>query len=306
MFKLKKGISFIVLVIVLAGMMTTFVKVQGATTFSGYVENNEGNPVSGASVTLSDSYYNFLGFTTTNSEGYYSISVTLSGNSPYYLSASSNTRYYPETKKVYTGGTYNFELEAKPEKIAVFFYVTNACHPNTINRYIGILGGEGYTKFFKFENSLNVASACQTIDNYELYVDTIFVYIMGHGLNDGNHSYIDFKAGEGTYNVYSNEFRGYMNAWDAPRKCLLVDSCYSGDWADDFAASPYLAMSSTNETHEAKYRSGYSYIEGEFSYRFFDKISDGGTAVAAFNHASNYCSNRYPQKRDFSSYVWFN
>lgn len=304
--KLKKGICFVVLVISLAGMMTTFVKVRGATTFSGYVKNNEDNPLSGASVTISDSYFNFLGSTTTNSQGYYSMSITLSGNSPYYLSAAKNPRYDPDIKTVTSGGTNNFELEANAgnaEKIAVFFWVTGVVTEDYIDDYIEILEYEGYTKFFKFEDSTNVASDCQTVDKYELDVDTVFVYVSGHGLNNGDHSYIDFKPGAGTYYVYSNTFRVYLNAWDAPRKCLLVDACYSGDWADDFAASPYLAMSSTNEDEEAKWYDLFE--EPKFSHYFFAEVSNDGTAVEAFNFAKGYCTLQNPKIENNSNYEWF-
>ncbi len=65
--KLKKGISLIVLVIALAGMMTAFVTVHGATTFQGYVKDISNNPISGAVLVLADCYFNILASSTTNS-----------------------------------------------------------------------------------------------------------------------------------------------------------------------------------------------------------------------------------------------
>ncbi len=190
------------------------------------------------------------------------------------------------------------------EKIAVFFWATDAGTQTVTNKYIDYLQDEGYTKFFDFKDSTNVQSDCQSIDDYEDSDDTIFVYIIGHGNNNGAHSYTAFQP-SGSY-VYSNTFRGYMDTWEATRKCILVESCHSGDWADDFAASPYLAMSTSDETHNS-----YAYAtlpgEGKFSYYFFQHVHNGYNAVDSFYYAKGYVSSpvQNPKIRDYSSYVWF-
>ncbi|NHK31297.1 MAG: hypothetical protein FK730_08090 [Asgard group archaeon] len=304
--KMKKGFSFIVLVITIAGMMTAFVTVQGYSTFNGYVKNNEGNPISGVTVILADCYYYILGVDTTDSQGYYSFSVTLNGNSPYYLTATPSSRYDSDLKIVYSGGTNNFELEGNGEKIAVFFYATDAGNTTKVNNdYKDILELEGYTTFFDFPNSDDVESDCQEVDDYELDVDTVFVYIWGHGLYDGD-SYTYFKHTQQS-KVYADDFRDYVDEWDAERICILVESCYSGNWADDFAATPYLAMSSADETHEAYY---YGVYEGKFSYYFFNWVLEGHTAVQSFWEAEDYCDDspyiQNPKIQDYSTYVWFN
>lgn len=188
------------------------------------------------------------------------------------------------------------------EKIGVFFYATDAGTSTVINKYKGYLEREGYTKFFIFRDSSNVQADCQSVDSYEDSQDTIFVYIIGHGNNNGQHSYTAFRP-SGSY-VYSSTFRSYMDAWEAPRKSLFVESCHSGDWADDFAASPYLAMSTSDETH-VSYALGSLPGEGKMSYYFFGRVYNGYNAVDAFNYAKSYCTNQYPKIRDYSSYVWF-
>jgi len=309
--RLWKGISGLILLLSLTGMLTTFVKVHSTSTFRGYVTyyNDGGNvPQSDVYVTISDAWFNILGVTTTDKQGYYSLSVTLNGNSPYYIT-TTHYRWESEFRTVYSGGTYNIELdEGITEKIAVFFWASDACNTeDTIDKYIKILDKEGYTKFFKFKDSENVVADCQTIDIYERDIDTIFVYVFGHGLHDNihGHSYTNFSITGST--IYSNEFRGYLDKWDAPRKCLLVESCYSGDWADDFAATPYLAMSSADEFHEAKYYQ--SWVEGDFSHWFFYGISIKKlNAVKAFYFAIDNLKNpaQNPKIQDYSSYVWFN
>ena len=191
---LKKRISFIVLVFALSGLMITFVQVHGTTYFQGYVDDRMNDSINGATLLLVDRYYNILGFDTTDSSGYYSFDVTLNGNSPYYLSAGKDG-FETDTETVYGGGSNDFTLLG-PEKIAVFFWATDAGLETVIDDYIDILELEGYEKFFKFEDSTNVESDCQTVDNFEYEDDTIFVYIIGHGNYNNSHSYTYFKADE--------------------------------------------------------------------------------------------------------------
>lgn len=302
--KMKKIIGFIMLVFTLPGLTITFVKVQGTTYFQGYVEDRLDNTINGATVILADSEETILGFDTTDSSGYYSIGVTLNGNSPYYLSAGKSG-FETDTKEVSGGGSNDFFL-LDPIKIGVFFWATDAGVETYVDEYKAILEYEGYEKFFKFEDSSDVEADFQTVEDFEYEDDTIFTYVIGHGENIDSHSYTYFKADEGS-KVFSNTCRGYMDDWDAERKCLLVDSCKSGDWADDFAASPYLAISSADETHYAYCVYPYSPPhEGDFSHYFFDYIESGHTAVEAYTYA---CNNIYhtqnPKKQDNSNYVWF-
>jgi hypothetical protein len=58
--KLQKRIGFIVLAIILAGTMTTLIRVHGTSTFDGTVEDCSDNPISGATVTLRDCYLTYL------------------------------------------------------------------------------------------------------------------------------------------------------------------------------------------------------------------------------------------------------
>jgi len=239
-----------------------------------------------------------------NTEGYsdgtgYSLRFVLYRN--YY---SYSSLYCNDLTINNDGGTTPDPPPSGSEKIAVFFWATDAGTSSLISKYIGYLQDEGYTKFFNFRDSTNVAADCQSVDAYEDSDDTVFVYIIGHGNNDGYHSYTAFRP-SGSF-VYSNTFRSYMDAWEAPRKCILVESCHSGDWADDFRASPYLAMSTSDETHNSY---AYSTLpgEGKFSYYFFYRIRQGYSAVSAFNFASGYVSSpvQNPKIADYSTYSWF-
>jgi hypothetical protein len=189
------------------------------------------------------------------------------------------------------------------EKIAVFFWASDAGTQNEVNKYSAILQDYGYTKFFNFRNSYDVSGDCAEIDSYETSEDTIFVYVFGHGNNNGQHSYTAFRP-SGSY-TYSNTFRGYMDQWEATKKFILTESCHSGDWADDFGGSGnYLAMSTSDETH-VSYALGSLPGEGKFSYYFFGHVDNGYNAVDSFWYARGYTSNQYGKIVDNSPYTWF-
>ena len=100
---------FFVLLAIFIGTMT-LTHVKGYETFSGYVKDKSGNPISGATVLFSD-YYGIVDFTSTNANGYYTFSVSFTGYSPYYLSAGK-TGYQPDDYEVTGGGNYDFDLYA--------------------------------------------------------------------------------------------------------------------------------------------------------------------------------------------------
>jgi len=249
-----------------------------------------------------------MGTDTTDSNGDFSISAYLTGNTPYNIVVTPNHRWDTGMQEATPGSGNDVELDAVTEKISVFFWATGACNnDDVIDGYADILEeNEDYKKTFKFKDSSDVEADCTTVDNWERACDTVFVYIFGHGLNDGSHSHTNFSGYGDKSPVYSNEFRDYMDDWESPRKCILTESCYSGDWADDFDASPYLAMSTSDETHKSRYYTTWE--EGKFSYWFFLNVEAGDSASTAFTDASGQCTSpvQNPKKKDNSSYVWFN
>lgn len=304
--KLQKRVCFIVLVVILAGTMTALINVHGTSTFDGTVEDCSDNPLSGVVVTLRDCSLTYLGSDTTDSSGDYSFGVTLNGIKPYLLTASK-TRFTTGMKWVYGEGTNDFDLVGIGEKIGVFFWASDAGRQTDIDKYIGYLDNEDYDTYYDFEDSSNVAADCATVDAYEIDADTIFVYIIGHGNNIQGHSYTYFA--DGGPKIFSNTCRGYLDLWEANRKAILVESCYAGDWADDFAASPYLAMATSDENHPAKtYMGEDTPYEGKFSHYFFAQVNLGAVATAAFSHAYDLTTSppQYAKMSDSSSYVWFN
>ncbi|TFG98965.1 MAG: hypothetical protein E4H14_20550 [Candidatus Thorarchaeota archaeon] len=166
------------------------------------------------------------------------------------------------------------------EKIGVFFWASDAGTQTVINEYKGYLQAEGYTKFFEFKDTTNFANDFSTVAAYEDSTDTVFFYLFGHGNNDGYHSYTSFRTG-GYSIVYSNTFRSYCDNLDSSQVGLLISSCYSGDWADDMIGGGYLAMSSSDETHNS-WSVGPLPGEEAFANYFWNYVHNGYDAVDAF------------------------
>ena len=106
----KRKFYLLLVIVPIIGTITMSVNVEGATAFNGTVYDTNNNKLAGATVLLADSLDNILTAVTTNSQGAYSFYVTLTGNSPYALSASK-TGFETQTKTVTSGGTNNFYLK---------------------------------------------------------------------------------------------------------------------------------------------------------------------------------------------------
>lgn len=174
----KKYTISLIIVLCLSGMITAYTKVSGVTTFSGNIEGEYGTTVSGATVVLADSGFNIMDTDITDSNGDYTLSTSTS-SATYYITVTPNHRWDSDMKIVFSSGTYNFELDAVTEKIAVFFWASDACNNDSIiDGYADLLeDNENYKKIFKFKDSSNVASDCTTVDNWERPCDTVFVYV---------------------------------------------------------------------------------------------------------------------------------
>ncbi len=64
---LKKRIGFLIIITSLFFSIIGVMSVHGVSTFEGTVEDCSGNPLSGATIVLTDRYYNILDTDTTDS-----------------------------------------------------------------------------------------------------------------------------------------------------------------------------------------------------------------------------------------------
>jgi hypothetical protein len=239
--------------------------------------------------------YIFVWDTRKVSDGVYYIKFTASDNAASHGGIENNIA--TRTVRVIVDNAF-----VVTEKIGVFFWASDAATSSTISKYSRILRSEGFTQIFNFRDCRNVYSACQQVDNYEDPQDIIFIYVIGHGNNDNFHSYTSFRP-NGPH-IYSNVFRRYLDAWESSRKCIVVESCHSGDWVDDFQSGSYLAISSSDETHNAVAR-GKLPGEGKFSYFFFKRVKGGYCAVNAFVLARNRVRRQHPKIGGILNNCWF-
>ena len=246
----------------------------------------------------SSSPYSWTFDTTTVYDGVYTLTVTA-----YDIAGNSAT----DTISVETD---NGIVEPDGEKIAVFFWASDAGAQWVIDEYWAVLQAEGYTKIFNFEDTADFEADFATVEAYEDPEDTIFFYLFGHGNNNGEDSLTVFAPG--TSLVYSSELRVMFDTLDAERIGYLIESCHSGGFPLDFQAEPYLAMSTSDETHNS-YAISSIPGEGLFSDAFFDHVYDGFNAVdsfyfarqVVFDNARNDRFSQFPLIEDYSDYVWF-
>ena len=139
---------------------------------------------------------------------------------------------------------------------------------------------------------------------YETAEDTVFLYLFGHGNDNGVDSYTAFRPGGSI--VYSSQFRTMMDPLETSRKGFLIESCHSGGFPEDFHSTPYLAMSTSDTEHDS-YAVGALPNEGKFSVAFWDHVAAGYNAVDSFYYASGFVTDpaQYPLIADYSSYVFF-
>ncbi|MFX0094430.1 MAG: PPC domain-containing protein, partial [Candidatus Hodarchaeota archaeon] len=107
-----------------------------------------------------------------------------SGGEDVTINNPSSGRWYIMVRSYSGSGNYDLTctLSEGPspgqgEKIAVFFWASDAGAQWVIDKYTTILRGEGYTKFFNFRDSYSPSSDCSSVDAYEDSQDTIFVYV---------------------------------------------------------------------------------------------------------------------------------
>lgn len=196
-----------------------------------------------------------------------------------------------------------------PEKIAIFFWASDAGTQACVDEYWAILQDEGYTVMYNFKDTADFEADFDTVEAYEGVEDTVFFYLFGHGNNNGEDSLTAFAPG--TSIVYSSELRIMFDRLEAERISFLIESCHSGGFPLDFQDSPYLAMSTSDEDHNS-YALAELPGEGKFSDAFFDHVADGYNAVDSFHFAEDLVLSVRPRNRrqypiivDFSDYVWF-
>ncbi len=192
------------------------------------------------------------------------------------------------------------------EKIAAFFWASDAGTASVINEYQNILEDEGYTKFFYFEDTSNFQYDFNQVAAYEDSDDIVFFYLFGHGNNDGYHSYTAFAPSSSF--VYSDDFRAMCDTLDSSSVGLLISSCHSGDWADDMRGGGYLAISSSDETHNS-WAVGALPGEEVFANYFWNYVAQGYSAVEAFylaedNMPTGYYA-QYPKLCNECAYNFF-
>ena len=173
-----------------------------------------------------------------------------------------------------------------PQKIAVFFWSSSTSNQEIMNMYKTVLQGEGFEKFFLYEDCTDVEAAFSAIDNYEWSFDKIFFLFDGHGTPGTPDAFHD------SVNGYVNyiDLKQYMDNLEASYKGMLIETCFSGGAIPSaFAGSNYLVITSTDQYSQAYNICAFPGM-GAFTCEFFRYIDVFDTS-AAFTYAKNIVEN---------------
>ncbi|MCK4844248.1 MAG: hypothetical protein KAS95_01095 [Candidatus Heimdallarchaeota archaeon] len=237
--------------------------------------------------------------------------------------------------------TQNFELDGR---VALFLWASDVANQSIMEELADQLKtNESFTDFLYYEDEEDWEDSIDALDAIETYDSQVFIYIIGHGVSFETMD-IETKIWENVsrvYNcglnntdtyIYSNYFVEKLQDLDSQNIFLLVDSCESGDFIEEWEKPAFknehiFTMSSSLYTKCARWYgdNGTNFnvsdqeqgvYGGAFTHFFFERLSQGYTDIQSFNYAyvntnayafafMNQSINQQPQKEDLLDYTWF-
>ena len=279
-------------------------------TCNGYVYDHVGDALSSATVKLiriSDS--SVLDSDTTDANGYYSFSEDVQENL-YCKIQAEKTGYETHYLTIYcdevtTSVTFRI-ADTSADKIAVFFYATNAITYD----YISIYGEqleeeEGFDTIIYHENTSSWRLDMVNLDSIENSDDFVFIHIMTHGnYNEtSDDSYCVMEEGDNPELMYSSDFATYLSYLESENIFVLVGACHSGGFVDDVQDSNRFVISTTEQDKVAySYSSNVPNDEPCFEHYFFYRLSCGDSGTSAYDSAKSSTIQFYED--NIEPYPW--
>lgn len=296
-------------------------------TCYGYVRTHVSQPLSSVTVRLYNSIGTLLVSTTTNSQGYYTLSYGSDGLGESLKLQITKTGY--ETQYVYVSdnGNFNRNFYTAPtnvKKIAVFFYATDA----TTYSYVSAWGNqlkneEDFTSVIYYENPTDWQSTIRNnIAPLEDGNTLLFLYFCAHGDYDSvnSNSYMrirhvwvwDLWPFFGHYDdkyIYSNTLNTELDTYiESGNVFVVIESCHSGGFVDDLTEAGVFVISTTDYNNLA-YCMGPVPNQGIFSYYFFNRIHNNYGDYSSYSYARTQAislhSDQNPMYNDQIPYEWF-
>jgi hypothetical protein len=129
--------------------------------------------------------------------------------------------------------------------------------------------------------------------------DEAIVYVVGHGDNmSGSSSAFSFESGD---IVTGNEFGTWLNHYKCKQLTILLDFCFSGNFAKPLEDSGRSIVSAAEDDKESWYywnwggqlnttdKAIYGNSGSAFFHPFWKKFSEGATIEEAFNYGREEC-----------------
>ncbi len=285
-------------------------------TCNGYVYDDASDPISSATVKLKDGL-TVLDSDTTDVNGYYSFSEEVQENLYCELKAE-NTSVVFNSLYIYCSDQTTSHNFRTVEKIAVFFYATDAITESYIDNFGDQLEAEeGFDTIIYHENTGDWEGDMEDLDDIEGAEDYVFIHVMTHGnyesgTDESDCTMQDASLYQNPDKMYSSEFGSSLDDIESDSIFVIIGSCYSGDFIDDCKGANRFIITTTDEDSLA-----YRWFDGDpipnvepsFEHFFFERISDGYSDSSAFTYATTETQDDWPYQDplydDQLSYTWF-
>ncbi|MBN1215156.1 MAG: hypothetical protein JXA99_06900 [Candidatus Lokiarchaeota archaeon] len=164
-------------------------------------------------------------------------------------------------------------------KIAVFMWASDAGNQKAIDKYKVYINNpfseSNYDLILEYKDNFQGRITFDEIDAIENANDHIFFFLWGHGayLEDIDDSCVCLNGNTTYYqdsdNLYSSDLVRYIDLLEAATISILVESCESGGFVDDFKGSNVMVISTSSKSLSS-WMTDYNGIEeGIFSHHFF-------------------------------------
>jgi hypothetical protein len=166
-----------------------------------------------------------------------------------------------------------------PKKLAFFIWSSDVATQGIIDPYVDIVLTEGYLPFC-YEDP-DIYDVLGDIDALEDYNDKLFFYFYGHGIYDGLPPLSRFYY-HGSSKISSVMLKSKFDLFESEKIAVLIESCYSGEFIDQFNVDGYLFMTTASRNLTAKAYGPSFPAEGIFSDFFWGYIDQVFSCLSAF------------------------
>lgn len=174
------------------------------------------------------------------------------------------------------------------KKYGFFIWASDINDQRHIDSYENTIRAKGYTTK-DWPNPVTLATVFSEINNMEDYNDRVFIYITAHGDATNRDRFYHRGVANSVFYTTVQTLRYYVNTLDAQNIAILIDSCYSGAFYNEFKNTPGIMIMTSADTQHIcwVWALGPLATQGVFSHHFFYFLGAWSSAWLAFNYAAS-------------------